>query len=101
MKLNRIDWLRRDQGDLIATFGQARLVKDTRNNRFELIGGTPADHAQAREWVSLFCHEVVLSSLQNGSAGLGNVRQVTGVNGESRPNMGASRPSDSLSCVER
>jgi hypothetical protein len=43
----------------IASFGQARLVSKA-GGRVELIGGSPADHAEAREWISLFLHNAVL-----------------------------------------
>jgi hypothetical protein len=48
---------------VIATFGLAPLVwwPSARSGRYELIGGTPDDHAEAREWCSLFAHEVVFS----------------------------------------
>ena len=46
---------------LIAAFGTARLVKKS-DGRHELIGGTADDHAAAREWCSLFAHEVVFRS---------------------------------------
>jgi hypothetical protein len=42
----------------LATFGTARLVKKP-DGRHELIGGTADDHAAAREWCSMFAHEVV------------------------------------------
>jgi len=44
----------------IRLFGFARLVKNA-NGCHELIGGTPADHAAARQWCSLFAHEVVFT----------------------------------------
>ena len=44
----------------IATFGGARLVKNS-DARHELIGGTAGDHADAREWCSLFAPEIVFS----------------------------------------
>ena len=53
MKLNPISWLLRDEGDLIALFGNARLVKRL-NGKFELLGGTDADRTDAKEWCSLF-----------------------------------------------
>jgi hypothetical protein len=43
---------------VIAQFGAARLVSRP-DGRTELRGGSPADHADAREWLSLFMHEVV------------------------------------------
>ncbi len=46
---------------LIAAFGTARLVKKF-DGRHELIGGTADDHVAAREWCSLFAHEVVFTS---------------------------------------
>ncbi len=46
------------QPTTIARFGQATLVKHF-NGQHELIGGTPADRAAAREWCSLFAPEVV------------------------------------------
>ena len=61
MKLNPISWFLRDEGDLIAWFGNARLVKRL-NGKFELLGGTDADRAEAKEWCSLFPHEAVFVS---------------------------------------
>jgi hypothetical protein len=46
---------------LIAAFGTARLFRKS-NGRHELIGGTADDRVAAREWCSLFAHEVVFSS---------------------------------------
>ena len=62
MKLNqRIqEYLHRDDGELIASFGAARLVRYL-NGKFELRGGTDADRAQAREWCSLFLHGAVFT----------------------------------------
>lgn len=45
----------------VAAFGTARLVKKSDGNH-ELIGGTADDRAAAREWCSLFAHEVVFTS---------------------------------------
>jgi hypothetical protein len=45
----------------IAIFGTARLVKNP-DCRYELIGGTTDDHAAAREWCSLFAHDVFFIS---------------------------------------
>ena len=39
----------------------ARLVRYL-NGKFELLGGTDADRAQAREWCSLFLHDAVFTS---------------------------------------
>jgi hypothetical protein len=46
----------------IAFFGAARLVKKG-NGRHELIGGTAGDCTAAREWCSLFAHEVVFTAV--------------------------------------
>ena len=55
MKLNRLASLIREEGETIATFGDARLVK-TLDGKIQLLGGTDADRAAAREWCSLFLH---------------------------------------------
>ena len=47
---------------ILATFGTARLVRKS-DGKHELIGGTADDHAAAREWCSLFAHEVVSSGM--------------------------------------
>jgi hypothetical protein len=47
-------------GETLATFGAARLVKNL-DGKIALIGGTPDDHADAREWCSLFAPEVVFT----------------------------------------
>jgi hypothetical protein len=49
------------QPTTIARFGPARLVKIF-DGGYELVGGTPTDHAAAREWCSLFAPEVVFAS---------------------------------------
>jgi len=46
---------------LIATFGQARLVRLPEGG-YELQGGSAADCVAAREWCSLFAPEVVFST---------------------------------------
>jgi hypothetical protein len=45
---------------IIAVFGVARLVKNL-DGRHELVGGTADDRAAAREWCSMFAHEIVFS----------------------------------------
>jgi len=56
MKLNPFLWVGRSEGETIATFGDARLVKKL-SGKIELIGGSPEDHGAAREWCSLFLHD--------------------------------------------
>ena len=46
---------------VIAAFGPARLVRRP-DGRHELLGGTEAERAEAREWCSLFAAEVVFSA---------------------------------------
>jgi len=48
--------LRLNDGELIASFGDARLVRKL-HGKIELLGGTPDDRAEAREWCSLFLHD--------------------------------------------
>jgi hypothetical protein len=48
-----------DEGEVIASFGQAKLVKSL-DGRYELRGGSKDDRLEAREWISMFCHEVVV-----------------------------------------
>ena len=47
------------EGEVIAYFGKARLVKRL-DCRFELRGGSHEDHSAAKEWISLFMHEAIL-----------------------------------------
>jgi len=49
-----------DSGEVIALFGDAKLVK-TIDSKYELRGGSKGDRTTAQEWVSLFMHEMVLT----------------------------------------
>ena len=53
MKLTPRNWRFRDEGDLIAGFGEANLFKYL-NGKFELRGGTDTDRAEAKQWCSQF-----------------------------------------------
>ena len=53
---------RRDEGELVAGFGQARLVK-TLDCKYELRGGSRDDRFAAREWISMFFHEAVVKEV--------------------------------------
>lgn len=53
----------RDEGEVIAGFGTARLVRYL-DGKYELQGGSRDDRIAAHEWISLFCHEVVVRSEQ-------------------------------------
>ena len=61
MKLNLMAWFKRDAGETLAAFGQARLVKKL-NGKIELRGGSRDDRTAAKEWCSLFLHEAILSA---------------------------------------
>jgi hypothetical protein len=58
MKITENGWLGRAGSELIASFGQAKLIKQS-DGRFELRGGSAEDHTAAHEWISLFMHEAV------------------------------------------
>ena len=44
--------------NLIATFGQARLLNRA-DGRVELHGGSDSDRTEAKQWISLFLHDAV------------------------------------------
>lgn len=44
--------------EVLATFGRAELVHFEEGG-YALLGGSPNDRIQAREWISLFGHDVV------------------------------------------
>jgi hypothetical protein len=46
--------------DGILHFGNASLIK-REDGKHELVGGDAEDYTQAKEWVSLFAHEIVFS----------------------------------------
>jgi len=52
----------KDEGEVIASWGEAKLVRRT-DGRLELKGGSHDDRAAAREWMSLFCHEAVAGEI--------------------------------------
>lgn len=52
----------KDEGEVSASFGQARLVKYL-DGKYELRGGSKRDRLAAKEWISIFCHEVVAREL--------------------------------------
>lgn len=45
----------------IRRFGRAALTLST-DGRWELLGGRLNDRQEAREWVSLFCHEALVDT---------------------------------------
>jgi hypothetical protein len=55
-----VEWLRRSEPEHMARFGEARLIKHL-DGKLEVIGGSPADHTAAKEWISLFLHNAVVT----------------------------------------
>ena len=49
----------RNQAEVIAFFGQAKLVR-TLDFKYELRGGSHDDRISAREWISLFLHDAAV-----------------------------------------
>ena len=58
MKFNHYVPEHRAEGEVIASFGNAKLI-NLLNGKLELRGGSDEDRAEAREWMSLFMHSVV------------------------------------------
>jgi len=59
MKLNPLAWFKRAEGETLAVFGKARLIKQL-TGRIELVGGTADDRTAAKEWASFFLHEAAI-----------------------------------------
>ena len=55
-----------ETGEVVQRFGSARLVRLSRG-RLELRGGSPRDRGQAREWISLFGHDLMVECRPTGS----------------------------------
>jgi hypothetical protein len=49
------------EGELIARFGEAALIRRL-DGGWKLRGGSQADRCEAREWISLFLHEAVVEA---------------------------------------
>jgi hypothetical protein len=49
----------KDEGEVVASWGEARLIKYL-DGKTELRGGSDQDRTEAREWMSLFWHEAVV-----------------------------------------
>ncbi len=62
MKLDRSSWLGRYEGITMATFGEARLMKKL-DGKIELIGGSAENRSEAKEWISLFLPEAVVTDV--------------------------------------
>ena len=59
MRFKYADWIRRDTDEVVAVFGQAKLVRRL-DGKTELRRGTDQDCIAAKEWIALFWHEAVL-----------------------------------------
>ena len=46
----------KDEGEVTASWGEARLIKYL-DGRLELKGGSKDDRIEAREWISMFLHD--------------------------------------------
>jgi hypothetical protein len=55
----------KDEGELIASWGQAQLIKYL-DGRTDLRGGSEQDRAEAREWISLFWQTAVVGEGSGG-----------------------------------
>ncbi len=55
----RLPW---DEGEIVASFGAADLIRHY-DGGWELQGGSPSDHAVAREWCAHFQHDATFPSL--------------------------------------
>jgi hypothetical protein len=49
----------KDEGELIASWGEARLIKYL-DGKLVLKGGSKEDRMEAREWISLFLNDAVV-----------------------------------------
>ena len=54
----------KDEGEVIALFGQAKLVKFL-NGKYELRDGSKEDRLAAHEWISMFCHGVIVQGISS------------------------------------
>ena len=52
--------IRKHQGEVIAGWGDARLIRHP-DGHHQLVGGTAADQAAARQWITLFAPDIVLT----------------------------------------
>jgi hypothetical protein len=55
----------KDEGEVVAIFGQAQLIRYL-DGKVELKGGTKEDRLAAKEWISLFWHEAVVADGASG-----------------------------------
>jgi hypothetical protein len=56
------------KGKIVSRFGNASLIQ-TAEGKHELVGGSESDLAEAKEWISLFSHEIVFARRRSIGAG--------------------------------
>jgi hypothetical protein len=49
----------KDEGEVMASWGEARLIKHL-DGKLVLKGGSKEDRVAAREWISMFLNDVVV-----------------------------------------
>ncbi len=54
---------------LLVRFGGAKLMRQSGGEGTLMIGGSRADQAELREWISLFMHEAVPQAVPRKAAG--------------------------------
>ena len=64
IKTNVFSRLMGEEGEKVASFGTAVLIRH-HGGRWEIRGGSPGDHAAAREWCSVFQHEASFPSTKS------------------------------------
>jgi hypothetical protein len=52
-----------DEGKVVASWGAARLIKRL-DGKHELRGGSEQDRRDAKEWLAMFWHEVVVQGAE-------------------------------------
>lgn len=74
--------------EVVRRFGQAWLLQD-RTGRWLLNGGRPTERSDAREWISLFCHDALVQT--SDTPLLDNIAPEAGTGCRRRPPETASR----------
>jgi hypothetical protein len=59
MRFKYADWIQRETDEVVAVFGEAKLVRRL-DGKAELRGGTDHDRLAAKEWIALFWHEALM-----------------------------------------
>ena len=59
MNMNRLFSKFKDEGEVIASWGDAKLIM-TLDGKYELVGGSKDDLTAAHEWISMFMPDDVI-----------------------------------------